>query len=404
MTLLTLSVLLLGIYGVLGFSWIPLGVPIQQNYIVAMSLALSRGGLGRVLAVGASATAPDDTEIHFYLYNGTQWSQFSSHTPQFAQPYEHFELRVQGESELYLGLVINPSDAGAAGLSSILKRVRPEGGEDGWEGSWAFEGELFDFQLDAQQNVRMALAIGANKTLALTGYDKRGWDTYPAGDTWGPALPVASPETSLVSVVAVPGGGGAGNSQFYVGYTTHSAMSVGVTTLSNSSLWEELGTPFTSDSGVNLNDTSLAWGAGAPSLLCSAASSADSQGVLVSCAENSSSVWSAPVYSMKGGVLPTSGTSLASHTLPSGQSVFVSAAVAATGLAILSSVCTVPLGQSTCSTWVDLPATNFSAPINSFQLVSSRDLPLHLAVSYGAVDGTGDCVAAFLLDGSWEHL
>ena len=84
MTLLTLSVLLLGIYGVLGFSWIPLGVPIQQNYIVAMSLALSRGGLGRVLAVGASATAPDDTEIHFYLYNGTQWSQFSSHTPQFA--------------------------------------------------------------------------------------------------------------------------------------------------------------------------------------------------------------------------------------------------------------------------------------------------------------------------------
>jgi hypothetical protein len=407
---LTSALLLLAVSAVGAVpQWSQMGQPMQHANVVALSSCLQGGT--PTLAYGAS-DSPDDTTIYFMAYSGTGWEQVATHTPQFAQPYEHFDLRCSGEaSGLYLGLVINPSDSGAAGLSSILKRVPAGGGEDGFEGCYAFEGEVFDFVITSQGDVRMAVVGAGNHSLGLTAYAKAGWSAYPASDTWGPTHTVVNSSAAALTQVRMAA---AGAGQVLVSYLTQAGaaprLRVAQTTLAEGAQWLDLGEPFAGAAGEALvaAPSGLAWVGGVPGaptpLLCAAATAASGASALVACAAaNGTAQWGSPVEALQGGLLlAAAGAQLAAITTASRQRLLLVAALAEDRMAVHTAACTVAAGagSSSCcssgSSWVQLGAIALGSACNSFQLASNASA-LFLTASIGPSDSTGDAVVAFQL-------
>jgi hypothetical protein len=395
--------------------WSQMGQPMQHSNVVALSSCLQ--GSVPTLAYGAS-DSPGDTTIYFMAYSGTGWEQVATHTPQFAQPYEHFDLRCTGEASgagLYLGLVINPSDSGAAGLSSILKRVPAGGGEDGFEGCYAFEGEVYDFVVTSQGDVRMAVVGAGNHSLGLTAYAKAGWSAYPASNTWGPTYTVVnSSATTLTNVRMAAAGAGQVLVSFLgqAGAGAAPRLRVGLTTPAEGAQWVDLGEPFAgaaAGEALVAAPSGLAWveggpGAAHPPLLCAAATAASGASALVACAANGTAGWGSPVEALQGGLLAAAaGAQLAAiTTTASRQRLLLVAALAEDRMAVHTAACTVVsagAGSSSCSSssgWVQLGAIALGSPCNSFHLASNASA-LFLTASIGPSDSTGDAVVAFQL-------
>lgn len=373
-----------------GASWVPLGAALRHSSIVALSACIMEGGVP-LLAYGASDTSPVDTTIHFVQYAAGAWAQLATHTPQFAQSYDHFDLRCIGPS-LYLGLVIDS----LSGLSSILKRVQAGSGEDGFEGCYAFESQVYDYAITPGGDVRMLSAAAANDTLGLSMYGREGWSTYPAGDAWGPSTAVdqAPSGWQLAGVRVAPTSSG----RLFASYALDGAtggqarVRIGETTLENSTAWAPLGEPFSSASLLGCAPAELAWGASA-GLLCAAAMA--TQGALVACASAGAAPWQAPVLALQA-VLAPAGLALAAQDAGSSGTRFTIAALSADGSAVLAATCTVAPSGSPCAAWTPLPPLGLSDAANNFVLSASGNATL-LAVSMGPADGSGDAVASFLL-------
>ena len=172
-------------------TWVPVGAPIAHPYVLASSCAFSDAG-APLLAYGAGTSATDPSTTTFVLQWGSAWTVLNQHTPQFPQPYEHFSLRARAGSA-FVGLVINPADGAAAGLSSILRSVQPGGGEDGMEGAYAFASTAWAIDVSNGGAAHAAVASADNATLSLTSYPASGWSGYPASDAWTPLQRVAAP-------------------------------------------------------------------------------------------------------------------------------------------------------------------------------------------------------------------
>jgi hypothetical protein len=216
-------------------AWRTLGAPLAHARVVAVSVA---HGAAPLVAYGAS-DAPGDTTTRVLAYAGGAWALVGSHTPQFAQPYEHFDLVARGAA-LSIGLVINPSDGAAAGLSSIL-RNSSGGSPDGFEGAYAFAGSVWSFDVAADGSARVAVSPD-NASLALTTYAARGWDSYPATDAWSPLVTVETPAGGVAAVAAARDA----NETLFVAWAERSgAVGAGATPLGGASAaWASLGAPF----------------------------------------------------------------------------------------------------------------------------------------------------------------
>jgi hypothetical protein len=165
-------------------------------------------------------------------------------------------------------------------LSSVL---RGGGGYDGFEGCWAFAGAAWDFEVTlgagaAGGNVRL-VASPDNATLGTASYNKSGWDTYPAGDTWSKRHRVGDwAGVSDVQVLADAAAnlwtlfGGSGNA------------TLGVTTLAQSNEW----TTLTSWNGFS--PAGLAW-TPVNATVCVAVVQTVTGLLIVECASGASGAW-----------------------------------------------------------------------------------------------------------------
>ena len=374
------------------YEWSALGPPLQHDAVVAQASCIWPSTGAPVLAYGAS-DSPGDVTIRFLSFIGGSWLSIGTHTPQFAQSYDHFDLRC-GSGALYLGIVIDS----LSGLSSVLKNVTAGGGEDGFEGCYAFGAQVWDFEVTDGGDVRLASASLGNDSLALSVYGRAGWAQYPASDSWGAVVEVASaPPGSNISGVRVA----RAQETLYVSYAlaaaaAPSSLLVGVTTLSNSTAWASLGAPFPPTAGALADaPAALAWGASA-SLLCIAAPTA-AAGALVACSSAGGvTPWQAPVPALAG-ILTAAGVAIAAQELTGGAgTLFTVAAVAAAGDALLSATCAVAPGAAMCSQWAAVAVVPLTGAANDFSLAAGLNATL-LTVSIGPPDGAGDALAAYLL-------
>lgn len=380
-------------------TWAPLGTPFSHDRVVALSVAHNDGA--PVIAYGAS-DAPDDTTTRFLAWGGSAWSLISSHTPQFAQPYEHFDLRVRN-SALSLGLVINPSDGAAAGLSSILRNSTSAGSPDGWVGAYAFVGDVYDFDIAYDGSARVAVSPD-NKTLVLMTYQATGWDTYPGGDTWTPLVTVETSPTGISSVAAERGISLAANETLYVTWTDGAgAVAVGSTPLYGaSSAWSDLGAPF--------GATALLSGGAGPELatgpaglVCVAALAAQPVGdVVVSCLREGVGGGWAPAAVVLQRAATGLSPGVAIETAADGSSRAVFAAASADGSAVLSAACALPASGVPACAPEQLASLPFFAGVNDFSLAAPAPVgtlagAAVLGVSAGPADGSGDVLSVFVL-------
>ena len=89
--------------------WQPLGAPIVHPYVLASSCSFNATSGAPLVAYGA-ADEPGDTTTRVLEWTAARsWDLVATHTPQFAQPYENFNLKT-APGFLYLGLAIDPSD------------------------------------------------------------------------------------------------------------------------------------------------------------------------------------------------------------------------------------------------------------------------------------------------------
>ena len=193
--------------------WVLLGTPINHDAIQAISLDFDNlnmmlptsptlGNSLPVLAYGYYNATTGGSSINFIHYQPVtmnepiinnqslqgQWNIIATHTPQFAQPYDNFNFKIRDNGILYLGLRIDESDFM---LSSILKGERGIGKT--FEGCYAFNGYIFDYDINfLEPNTGDIKLITSpdNLTLAYSTYGHTGYNSYPAGDTWGPYIPI----------------------------------------------------------------------------------------------------------------------------------------------------------------------------------------------------------------------
>lgn len=396
-------------------TWKPLGSPIAHDNILATSITFSPNSTP-YLALGTS-NSDGGTTTRFYnitLGGGSggssDWVEFATHTPQFPQPYEHFTLSVEGEAPaIYLGLVINPSDGAAAGLSSVLRNAHPVSGEDGFEGCYAFEGTVYDFAITPLGDMRLVQGSGGdNKTLELATYGRAGWDGYPAGDAWGPFAPAAKLKKGA-AISSITTASDRVNNRLFVlfGGESTSEYRVGVTTLSNSTYWSESvgAPPFPAILPTGTpSSAALVWApcgtGGGPGLLCAAAHDGTSGEVFVSCSVNGTEAWGGAILALKG-VTTTLGMPIGlvgCPTLGGGFSVSVGGVGSGGDSGVVSATCSIPAGSSECdgAGWVDLPMLPLPGVANDFGMASSRGVAqggglMGIAVaSVGKSDGAGD--------------
>ena len=394
--------------GAHALSWSPLGPPIPHPFVLASSCAFSDLG-SPLLSLGAGASLSDpSTTTLVEQWDGARWALLDSHTPQYPQPYEHFSLRARGGS-VFVGLVINPADSAAAGLSSILRSVKPGGGEDGMEGSYAFASSSWAWDVSDNGGARAAVASPDNATLSLTSYPPSGWAGYPASNAWTPLIPIASPVGGLAAVAATRGA-----ESLFVAYAAGAdgAVEVGATPLGASQAWHALGPPFASAALARQPVApALAWGGG---VLCAAAHGARPGEVLVACARvtangTTTSGWAPAALALTGAApgLPP-GIALQAGGSGGGQRLVAAAAMGGgSGGAggIISAVCELPgAGVPSCAPMALKPLQFSGQPVTDFDLcapahgqAANASFSLLLVVATGPSDGTGDSLAAMTL-------
>lgn len=380
-------------------AWRPLGGAIPHARVLALSATFNSSGTP-VVAYGA-ADSVGDTTTRFLAWANGVWTQVAQHTPEFAQPYEHFNARAE-DGFYYLGLAINPSDIA---LSSILRSgERAGGGDDGWVGAYAFAAGTFDFALTPAGNALTALTPD-NATLQLSTYMAAGWNTYPGGNTWTPAVTVDAPAGGVDAIVAAQGG-----DSMIVAYAGAAGIvSVGLASLdADNSAWVHLGQPLVGVAAPADAPPVLAWdgrtGSNMSTLCVSAIS--DSGGLLVSCCTLTGKVhgvWTTPATAIAGVSprLPPAIALLPSTDLPV---LLVVAASEANESSLLAAACTLAAGPSpACVDWdtAALPPLVLPAAVNDFVLHAPKSgsaapvpaaIPVLLAVSTGPADGTGDAL------------
>ena len=386
-------------------SWSPLGAPIRRDFILASSCSYSDAG-APLLAYGADL----DTTTYVLQWAPTTgaWVVVSTHVPQFSQPYEHFSLRSR-QNHSFVGLVINPVDTPAAGLSSILRSVKPGGGEDGMEGAYAFESTSWAFDVGDNGDIRAVTASANNESLSLTSYTADGWDSYPADDTWTPPTLVASPPGGVAAVTATRG-----VSDLYFAWAAGSdgAVTVASTPLNTTSAWTPLGAPFAGAAlALGSAEPSLAWGGdGLNGVLCAAAQGASNGEVFVSCSRGNAQ-WAPAVVALTN-VTASLAPGLAILSLVGGSVRVIVAGAASTTPGgnttgcIYSAACDIPsvAGPPVCSP-AALPDLCFpAAPVTDFDLSApgpgqstSTTVPVLLVAAVGPSDGTGDSMIAYTL-------
>jgi hypothetical protein len=415
-------------------SWQPLGAPLQHDHITALAGCFSSApGSSPILAYGAD-DASADTTVRFLGWNSSgsgpgpaasgNWSLLASHTPQFAQPYGHFSV-AERQGLLYLGLSLTSSeDPAAAGLSSVLRGLA-EPGTDGFEGCYAFQSDVFAWQLDAGGSLRAALSPD-NASLGLATYDASGWDSYPASDAWGPLLPVAHLGSGqLDSVQAAASSDG----RLLTAFSGAGALQLGVGSLASSALpgqWSSLGSPLGPVQPAV--GPALAWlepasgsGGSASAVLCVAAhapsGSSGSGSVAVACSSNASAAgWgSSPVLALPGSD-PRLAPGLALAQLPSGElRLALVAASASSPGQLLSAACSLsaegqPLQGCDLGPAGSLPPLSLPGKLNNFVLSAPApwqqqqqqqqqqgSVLFLLLASTGAPDAAGDALQAFSL-------
>ena len=340
--------------------WKAVGNPLRHDAVWASSLDTTLAGQPFV-AYGYENFTRGGVSIQFTVWNATSsaWSPIASHVSQFAQQYDKFDFRMRNGTA-YLALRID-----SIGLSSVL---RGRGGWDGFEGSWAIDGYVFDAEVNDRGDMRLVTSPD-NATLSLLTYNHSGWDNYPASDAFGPSTTIVPPGGAAgVSVDDVQLVRGApALDQLYAVYAINGSMAALATTMSNSSAVRHLGSCCAgSDDGAT-----AAWGVGplSPSgVLCIASTVAASGGQLrVSCFDPAAAA---------GGAWADLGAA-SSHTIASGLSAVavtptsvIAAAVDATNSSIVRvGVCTLASVQGALSCaqgWVaddvtsggGLPVTN----------------------------------------------
>jgi hypothetical protein len=364
--------------------WQQLGSSITHSRIVAVSASVD-GHLGPLIAYGAS-DSPDDTTTRILSWNasGSSWVQIGSHTPQFGQPYEHFDLRVR-QSIINIGFVINPSDVPASGLSSVLRNVSGGGSGDGFEGCYAFPGDVWDFDLSEEGDIT-AIISPDNLTIGFASYASTGYSTYPASNAWTDLTIVARPVAGVAAISAVR----AGNEALLFAWADGVGVLLsGLTPLSASSNWLSTGSPFgSSESLIAGTSPAIAW---AGNVTC--VSGLTRIGLMASCARDYSDIWSPPFLVISGAdARYAPGISMQALTDGTVNAIF--AAVA--GASIKSVRCLLPpSGSVQCQP--PFPDLSFSLGINAFSLRGAPDEAPVLVVSSGPADGSGDFLSAFAL-------
>jgi hypothetical protein len=379
---LLLMMLMMMVSGLPG--WQQLGSSITHSRIVAVSASVD-AVLGPLIAYGAS-DSPDDTTTRILSFqaNGSSWVQIGSHTPQFGQPYEHFDLRVR-QAVINIGIVINPSDVPAAGLSSVLRNVSGGGSGDGYEGCYAFPAYVWDFDLSQEGDVR-AIISPDNRTIGFASYASSGFSSYPASNAWTDLTIVARPIAGVAAISAVRGGNEA---LLFAWADGAGALLSGLTPLTASSNWLSTGSPFNSaDSLIAGTSPAIAW---AGNVTCVSGLTRD--GLKASCAREYSAAWS-PTFLVISGADARYAPGMSMQAFPDGTANVVFAAVA--GAAIKSVRCLLPpSGSAQCEP--PFPDKSFSFGINAFSLRGASDEAPILVVSSGPADGSGDFLSAFAL-------
>lgn len=213
-------------------AWTSVGPDIEHDTIEAAALDFEDQGHAPLIAYGfADGTA--DTSIDFCRLNSSagSWSVIATHTPEFAQPYGDFAFH-ERNGTLYLGLRIEEE---AFTGSSVLR-----GGShfDGFEGCYAFSGWTWDYDVSFEGNIRL-ISSPDNESIQLSTYEKSGWTTHPASDTWDPFTTVTPIEAdpSIFEIVATQ----AGADGLAVAYSVNGSSRIALTTLGNSTSWKQVG-------------------------------------------------------------------------------------------------------------------------------------------------------------------
>jgi hypothetical protein len=391
--------------------WEPLGAPIVHPYVLASSCSFNATSGAPLVAYGA-ADQPDDTTTRILSWTPARtWALVATHTPQFAQPYENFNLKTDPGGFLYLGLAIDPSDFP---ISSVLRNEPSAGGgEDGFEGCYAFPAGFYDFELTKDRNLLAALTVD-NTTLALSVYDRSGWSQYPAANTWGPNVNVSTSRAAggLGPIATTH----AASKTVFVAFMEDNSLHAGSAALADGSGWVDLGSPLgvTGASAAGAAPA-VAWGAlgggAAPTdgVLCVAAVAEASGSLLVSCQFNgtSSSAWGPPAAALAG-VSPRLPPALALTPSSSAQGALlltVAAASADDSATLLTAACVLSggAGAPSCGDWAGaaLSPLTVAGGLNDFAMRSGAggagNVSVLLAASTGPADGTGDALVVFSL-------
>lgn len=222
-------------------AWAQVGPIIQHDAVLASSIDFNDATGDLIVAYGYTNISSGNATTILFLTGGdtaSAWTTIASHTPQFAQPYDDFAFRARDNTALYLGLRINE----AYNISSVL---RGGGGYDGFEGCWAFNGWVFDFEVYAEpggagDDIRL-VASPDNATLQIATYNHTGYDQYPAADAWGPYTTVAAATNAVIDDVVVARGP---SDTLFAAWTSVQPgsgpidVTVAATTLSNTTQWQ----------------------------------------------------------------------------------------------------------------------------------------------------------------------
>ena len=365
-------------------SWLPLGTPILHSYVVAISASSSTNT--NIIAYGASDVSPDDTTTRILSWNGTSWLLIGQHTPQYAQPYEHFSLKVRDES-LNLGLVINPSDSAAAGLSSVLRNVSSKI-SDGFEGCYAFQGVVYDYDVAKDGSIRVAVTPD-NTTLGIMSYSASGYSSYPAGDAWSNLTVVVSNSVAITAIAVAR----AHDETLLVVWTDNSGhLELGLTTLTSSTMWYSYGAPFSKSTSLSVGTSpSIAW---AGNVTCIAAYT-NIGDLIGTCSRDLDGNFIDTIILLS--QMNTNFTpGIAARVLPDGSvRVIFTAVTAETGNVIQSTTCLIAnFGLPLCVP-TSLTPLSFESNINDFSMHGTPNTDPVLAVSIGPADGTGDALVVF---------
>jgi len=360
-----------------------------------------------MVAYGADLSTT--TYVLQWSWAGGAWVVLETHHPRFAQPYQTFVLRSRANNS-YVGLVINPIDTPAAGLSSVLRSVTPGGGEDGMAGAYAFESSSWAYDVGDNGDVRALMSSPTNKSLSLSSFTSDGWASYPASDSWTNPTHVASPAGGVAGVTAIRG---VGDLFFAWSAAADGSVEVGFTPLDVTKTWSSLGAPFRSVSlALGVVEPTLAWGGG---VLCAAAHGANDGAVFVSCTRNTTAAaWDArfswgPAVAALTNATSALAPGLAVYSTVGGavRVVIGGAAVPAvngTG-SILTATCEIAASGPPLCAPTPLPALLFTAaPVTDFDMrgcapgqAMNTSAPVLLVAAVGPADGTGDSLVSFTL-------